>query len=59
MATKRLRILGSEEEYISSSMRYIRVINLGLICMAVIAVISLLLQNGFYLNHTFELRNKQ
>jgi trk system potassium uptake protein TrkH len=54
MATKRLRILGSEEEYISSSMRYIRVINLGLICMAVIAVISLLLQNGFYLNHTFE-----
>ena len=54
MATKRLRILGSEEEYTSSALRFIKIINLGLVCIALIAVISLLLQNGFYLNRTFE-----
>jgi hypothetical protein len=49
MATKRLRILGSEEYYPSTT-RFISIVNLVLVCMALVAVTSLLMQNGFYLS---------
>jgi trk system potassium uptake protein len=48
MATKKLQILGSEEYY-PSTMRFIRIVNLALVCMALVAVTSLVMQNGFYI----------
>ncbi|MBN1130300.1 MAG: hypothetical protein JXA71_15010 [Chitinispirillaceae bacterium] len=53
MATRRLHILGSEEYY-PATMRFIGWVNVVLICMAVAAVTSLVMQRGFYLSRAVE-----
>ncbi|MBN2038095.1 MAG: hypothetical protein JW768_15245 [Chitinispirillaceae bacterium] len=53
MATRRIRVLGSEE-YSPGALRFIGVLNIILIGVALIAVISLIIQKGFYLKPGLE-----